>query len=270
MSSVVGVFFKPNSKVYFFNSNDLEIRDGVSVVVQTIRGIQLGTVLSSNIKNKEVDDNLSNVIRMATSQDIKNFERNCRDADSALNKARKIAKKLNLNMSILDASFTLDRKQLLFNFLADSRVDFREMAKELASIYKTRIELRQIGVRDKAREVSGIGQCGRELCCSCFLKDSMESVTINMAKNQNIALNPNKINGQCGRLLCCLNYEDDVYTEHRRDMPNLGDEVSTENGKGKVVALDILNRSYTVNVPEEGKVEVSLKSKCDECGKCNK
>lgn len=270
MNSVVGVFFKPNGRIYFFNRNGVKLNDGDKVIVETERGLQLGTVLIGDIKNKEVLDNMANVIRLATKEDIKIFEKNVKDAQMALIKARQIAEKYNLNMNILEASYTFDRNQLLFYFLADSRVDFREMAKELASIYKTRIELRQIGVRDKAREVSGIGQCGRELCCSCFLKDSMESVTINMAKNQNIALNPNKINGQCGRLLCCLNYEDDVYTEHRRDMPNLGDEVSTENGKGKVVALDILNRSYTVNVPEGGKVEVSLKSKCDECGKCNK
>ena len=161
-------------------------------------------------------------------------------------------------MNILDAHFTLDRNQLLFYFVSDSRVDFREMAKELAYIYKTRIELRQIGIRDKAKEVSGIGQCGRELCCASFLKDNLDSVTITMAKNQNIALNPSKINGQCGRLLCCLNYEDEVYTVNREGMPNIGDEVQTSDGKGRVVSVDILKRSYVVNVPEVGKVEMRL------------
>lgn len=270
MSSVVGVYFKPNGKVYFFNRNGIDISNGSKVIVETERGLQLGTVLIEDIKNKEVLDNMSNIVRLATIEDEKNYEKNLKDAENALIKAKQIADKYKLNMNILEASYTFDRNQLLFYFLADSRVDFREMAKELASIYKTRIELRQIGIRDKAREVSGIGQCGRELCCSCFLKDSMDSVTINMAKNQNIALNPNKINGQCGRLLCCLNYEDEVYSEHRKDLPNLGDEVQTDSGKGKVVSLDILNKTYTVNVPEEGKVVVSLKSKCDECGKCSK
>lgn len=270
MNSVVGVYFKPNGRIYFFNRNGVSLNNGDKVIVETERGLQLGTVLMGDIKNKEVLKNMANVVRIATKSDVSIYEKNLKDADKALIKARQIAEKNKLSMNILEASYTFDRNQLLFYFLADSRVDFREMAKELASIYKTRIELRQIGVRDKAREVSGIGQCGRELCCSCFLKDSMESVTINMAKNQNIALNPNKINGQCGRLLCCLNYEDEVYTEHRKDMPNIGDEVDTDSGKGKVVSLDILNKSYTVNVPDEGKVIVSLKSKCDECGKCSK
>lgn len=144
------------------------------------------------------------------------------------------------------------------------------MARELASIYKTRIELRQIGVRDKAKEISGIGQCGRVLCCASYMKNFAESVSINMAKNQNLALNPSKINGQCGRLLCCLTYEDQVYTENRDGMPSIGDNVQTNKGRGNVVSINVLNRSYIVDVPNEGKVEVVLKSKCDECGKCNK
>ena len=270
MKKVVGVFFEPNSKVYFFNSNGLNLKDGMSVIALTERGEQLGTVLICDIKNKEVLTDMKPILRIANYNDKKTFEKNKIDASKALVKAKQIASKLNLNMNLIDASYTFDRNQLLFFFLADQRVDFREMAKELASIYRTRIELRQIGVRDKAKVVSGIGQCGRELCCSCFLRDSMESVTINMAKNQNIALNPSKINGQCGRLLCCLNYEDDVYTENRVGMPNVGDEVITDKGKGKVISLDVLKRSYVVNVPDEGRVEVILESKCDLCGKCNK
>lgn len=143
------------------------------------------------------------------------------------------------------------------------------MAKELASIYKTRIELRQIGVRDKAREVSGIGQCGRVLCCASYMKNFVDSVSINMAKNQNLALNPSKINGQCGRLLCCLTYEDEVYSENRKEMPILGEKVETEKGTGTVVSIDILKKIYVVDVPNEGRIEVTLKSKCDECEKCN-
>ena len=264
MEKVVGVFFKPNGKVYFFNSNGISLRDGNKVIVQTERGLQLGTVLIGDIINKEVLKDMSNVVRIATIADVKTYEKNIRDAEYALKKAKNIAKNLGLNMNIIEASFTFDRNQLIFFFLADQRVDFREMAKELAAIYKTRIELRQIGVRDKAKEVSGIGQCGRMLCCFCFLKDSMDSVTINMAKNQNLALNPNKINGQCGRLLCCLNYEDAVYTENRAGMPSVGDEVETDSGKGKVISIDILKRSYVVST-QEGKVTVNLDSKCDLC-----
>lgn len=267
MNNVVGVFFKPNGRVSFFNQNSLNISDGDKVIVETERGLQLGTVLMSNIINKEVTDDMRNVVRVATKEDIKKFEKNINDAANALLKAKRIANRLNLNMNITNANYTFDRNQLIFYFLADSRVDFREMAKELASIYKTRIELRQIGVRDKAKEVSGIGQCGRELCCSCFLRDSMESVTINMAKNQNLALNPNKINGQCGRLLCCLNYEDEVYSYNKKGMPNIGEEIDTDKGRGKVISIDILNRSYTVNVPDEGKVQVCLKDKCEKCKK---
>ncbi len=270
MNKIVGIIFKENGKAYFFDSNNLNLSDGNKVVVETERGLQLGTVVICDIKNKDVLDNIKPILRIATDKDIKNYNKNLIDASKALIKAKSISKKLNLNMNVIESVYTLDRNQLIFYFLSDIRVDFRDMAKELASIYKTRIELRQIGVRDKAKTISGIGQCGRELCCSSFLNDFMESVSINMAKNQNIALNPNKINGQCGRLLCCLNYEDDVYSEHRKDLPNLGDEVQTDSGKGKVVSLDILNKTYTVNVPEEGKVVVSLKSKCDECGKCSK
>ena len=161
-------------------------------------------------------------------------------------------------MNLLEANYTLERKQLIFLFVSETRVDFREMAKELASIYKTRIELRQIGVRDRAKEISGLGQCGRELCCSSFQRNMTDGVSINMAKNQNLALNPSKINGQCGRLLCCLSYEDDVYTERRVGLPNIGDVVRTNKGKGTVVSLDILKRSYQVDVPDEGRITVTL------------
>lgn len=258
MNKVVGVSFKQNSKIYFFNDNGVIIKDGDMVIVDTERGLQLGYVIANDIMNKEVNDEMRKVLRVANSKDVNVFEKNKLDAQNALVKAREIAKNLELNMNIIDATYTFDRNQLLFYFVSESRIDFREMAKQLAFIYKTRIELRQVGVRDKAKNVSGIGQCGRELCCSCFLKDNLDSVTINMAKNQNIALNPSKINGQCGRLLCCLNYEDDVYTENREGMPNIGDIVSTPNGDGKVISIDILKRNYVVNVPEVGKVEITV------------
>ncbi len=261
MNKVVGVSFNQNSKVYFFSSNELNIKDGDTVIVDTERGQQLGYVIASDIMNKEVDKDMKNVVRVATIKDISVFEKNRIDASHALVKAREISKKLELSMNIIDANYTFDRNQLLFYFVSDSRIDFREMAKQLAFIYKTRIELRQVGVRDKAKSVSGMGQCGRELCCSCFLKDNLDSVTINMAKNQNIALNPNKINGQCGRLLCCLKYEDEVYTKNRQSLPNIGDRVSTVNGEGKVVSIDILKKSYVVNIPEVGKIEMTLESK---------
>ena len=150
----------------------------------------------------------------------------------------------------MDASFTLDRKQLTFNFVADERIDFRNLVKSIAAKYKTRIELHQLGVRDKSKEIGGIGQCGRELCCSSFL-NGLETISINMAKNQNIALNPSKINGACGRLLCCLSYEDDVYTDHRKQLPKVGEVVKTEKGEGKVTNLDVLNKKYYVMIDGE-------------------
>lgn len=154
-------------------------------------------------------------------------------------------------MRIIDANYNFNRDQLIFQFSADNRVDFRNLAKRLASKYKTRIELRQIGVRDKAKEIGGIGICGRCLCCTKFLND-LDSVSINMAKNQNISLNPNKINGVCGRLLCCLKYEDECYKSCKKGMPELGSFIETTEGKGKVINVDILNRKYTVNIDNKG------------------
>jgi len=160
-------------------------------------------------------------------------------------------------MQLLDATYTFDREQLIFKFLSDKRIDFRELVKDFAAIFHTRIELRQIGARDKAKEIGGCGMCGRNLCCSTFLND-MDSVTIGMAKNQNISLNPNKINGLCGRLLCCLKYEDKCYSECRVGIPSVGKKVKTEEGEGVVTSVDILNRKYFVNIEEKGIVEINL------------
>ena len=170
-------------------------------------------------------------------------------------------------MKFLDAYFTFDRKQLVFQFLADNRVDFRELAKSLAAIYKTRIELRQVGVRDKAKEISGIGQCGRKICCSSFLSD-LDSVGIAQVKNQNLALNPSKINGLCGRLLCCLKYEDDLYTEFRKDLPEVGDKIKHVNEDVVVINVDIPNRKYTILGESGTKEEIVVPLKCS--GKCGK
>ncbi len=160
-------------------------------------------------------------------------------------------------MNILNSYFTFDRNQLVFNFIAEDRVDFRELAKKLAQKYKTRIELRQIGVRDKAKRVGGLGPCGLFLCCNSFLTD-FNSVSINMAKNQFLALNPSKINGVCGRLLCCLGYENDVYTELKKDFPKLGSIIETEYGIGKIVEIDVFKRTYSVDLKEKGIVEFEL------------
>ena len=166
-----------------------------------------------------------------------------------------------MKIQLIDAIYTFDRDKLLFRFLSDSRIDFRNLARELANKYKTRIELRQIGARDKAKEIGGCGQCGRKLCCSSFL-NNMDSVSVNMAKNQNVSLNPNKINGLCGRLLCCLTYEDENYKICRKNLPSLGQVVKTEKGSGKVISIDILSQKYKVDVQDVGIVEVEV---CNEC-----
>ena len=171
-------------------------------------------------------------------------------ANESLIITREEVKKLDLDMNILTANYTFDRKQLLINFIANERIDFRELVKILASKFHARIELRQIGVRDKAKEINGIGQCGRELCCASWI-NNIEPITINMAKNQNIALNPNKINGACGRLLCCLTYENDEYSICKRNFHQVGYTVDSEFGKGTVISVDILNRKYKINVNNE-------------------
>ncbi len=247
MQKVVGVAFNKKGRIYNFNANNFDLNIGDTVIVETEKGYQYGFVVT-NIK--EIDENeynlpLKNVVRLTSKKDDQNYFKNNQDAGKALNKAREIVDELKLDMHIMDASYTFDRKQLLFNFTADDRIDFRELAKRLAGIYKTRIELRQIGVRDKAREVGGLGPCGRMLCCNTFLTD-LNSVTINMAKNQMLALNPTKINGSCGRLLCCLSYEDIVYSKLRENLPDIGEMYSDKNVSGKVVNLDILKQKIYV------------------------
>ncbi len=253
---IYGVNFKDNGKVYNFKST-FKCPINVTVITETEKGEQFGKVVSyledTNIKNI---DELKDIIRISTKSDYDQYLKNLRDADRALKDCREIAKELNLDMKVINATFTFDRKQLIFNFLADERIDFRELARKLAAIYRTRIELRQIGARDKAREIGGVGPCGKKLCCSSFLTH-IDAVSMNMAKNQGLALNPSKINGLCGRLLCCLTYEDDEYLRCSVGMPEIGDIVTTPNGTGPVVSKDTLTRSYKVLIDNE-KIDVSL------------
>ena len=259
MQKIVGVTFKKKGRVYNFNANNHDLNIGDTVIVETEKGLQYGFV-TTNIK--EIDENdfnlpLKNVVRLTSKKDDQNYFKNNQDAGKALNKAREIVDELKLDMHIMDASYTFDRKQLLFNFTADDRIDFRELARRLAGIYKTRIELRQIGVRDKAREVGGLGPCGRMLCCNTFLTD-LNSVTINMAKNQMLALNPTKINGSCGRLLCCLSYEDIVYSKLRENLPDIGEINNNKNVSGKVVNLDILGQKIYIEDKQGNTIMVEV------------
>ena len=256
----VGVEFKDKGKLYTFFDNDLEIKLNDKVIVNTERGLQFGKIGAIFGELNDGKDHAL-VYKIATEEDEIQNQKNVEEAEKALIKAQEIAEKTKLDMKFLDAFFTFDRKQLLFNFYADQRVDFRELAKILAAKYKTRIELRQIGARDKASEVGGIGVCGRKLCCAGCYKVN-ESITMQMAKNQNIALNPSKINGACGRLLCCLSYEDKEYVRCSKQLPSIGDTIKTPNGEGKVVGTDILNLNCKVLVGEEI-VEVKINDEKD-------
>ena len=201
-------------KTLYFDCNNFNLKKNLTVIVNTERGLEFGTVLDF----LDVEDgNYEKVIRIATKKDYLQHLKNINEAKLALDKCRELAEKNNLKMVIIDATYNFDKSQLLFRFLADERIDFRNLARELGSRLKTRIELRQIGIRDKAKEIGGIGPCGRNLCCSTFLT-SFDAVSISMAKNQGLALNPTKINGVCGRLLCCLNYENELYTELKKDV----------------------------------------------------
>lgn len=263
MSKVYGISFKDNGKVYYFSAGEVQdITKGENVIVTTEKGTQFAKVVSiSSSDDLKINiKELKEISRIATKEDHEQYLKNQKDSVSALNNAKKIAEELELKMVILDANFTFDKKQLLFNFTADDRVDFRELAKRLAGIYRTRIELHQIGARDKAKEIGGVGVCGRCLCCNSFL-GRIDSISMNMAKNQNIVLNPNKINGQCGRLMCCLTYENEEYTRCGKGMPDVGQSIKTNDGMGRVVNVDILNRKYTVDV-EGTKIEIKL-----DCGK---
>lgn len=256
--NIYGVKFNDKGKIYYFNAHDLKINKNVCVIVETEKGLQYGKVVDK-IADSDVakmGENLKDIVRLTTKEDYKRHLDNLKDAEQALKKAQELADELDLGMRFLSSSYTFDKKQLLLNFTADERVDFRELTRKLAAIYRTRIELRQIGARDKACSVGGIGQCGRELCCASFL-DSLESVSMNMAKNQNLALNPSKINGCCGRLLCCLAYEDQNYLDAQKGLPSVGDSITIEDTKGKVVSVDILNRKIKLDCGNEIK-EVNL------------
>ena len=246
---IVGVKFNNNTKVYYFNSKGLDLKVNLTVIVNTDKGLMFGKIVEI-VDSKRENDAYPEVVRVATKKDFQQHLRNIQDEKKALEKCRELSFKENLNMTIIDANYNFDKSQLIFRFLADERIDFRKLAKDLASNLKTRIELRQIGVRDKAKEIGGLGPCGRPLCCNSFL-NKLETITINMAKNQNIALNPSKINGSCRRLLCCLSYEDETYSCCKKELPSVGSQKEYNGKTYKVVSLNILKGTYTLQVDDE-------------------
>ena len=253
MIEVVIVKSLQNNNIYYLAPNSLELSKDDVVVFETDNGLLLGKVCKEIYKEKKSNLvlPLTKVLRKADKKDKEKFEKNLSEADKALIEAKKLSKNLDLDMNFVDAYYNLDKSQLVFLFLSENRIDFRELAKKLAAKYKTRIELRQVGVRDKAKRVGGLGPCGLFLCCNSFLAD-FNSVSINMAKNQMLALNPTKINGLCGRLLCCLGYENDIYTEMKKDLPKIGLVADTPLGMGKVVSVDIFKKTYSVDLKDQG------------------
>lgn len=275
MIRIVGVRFKSAGKIYYFDPVDFEIEKNIDVVVETARGLEYGKVV---VGPKELDESelvspLKPIVRIATEEDTKIYLENKEKAKETFEICQQKIKEHELTMFLIDCEYTFDRNKLIFYFTAEGRIDFRELVKDLASIFKTRIELRQIGVRDEAKSIGGLGPCGRRLCCSSWLGD-FQPVSIKMAKDQSLSLNPTKISGICGRLFCCLKYEHDVYSEALEKMPNVGSIVQSPDGKGKVIEINPLLEQAKVELNdkniklyerEELKVIQEAK-KCNGCG----
>ncbi|MFE8704228.1 stage 0 sporulation family protein [Cytobacillus sp. FJAT-54145] len=255
MYDVVGVRFKKAGKIYYFDPGDLSIQKDDFVIVETVRGVEYGKVVIAPKKVEEHDVvlPLKKVLRIADQKDRLIVEENRDAAREAYEVCCEKVSTHQLDMKLVDVEYTFDRNKVIFYFTADGRVDFRELVKDLAAIFRTRIELRQIGVRDEAKMLGGIGPCGRMLCCSSFLGD-FDPVSIKMAKDQNLSLNPTKISGLCGRLMCCLKYENDQYEDAKELLPDLGEVIETPEGLGKVVGLNILERVLQVEIADEQRV----------------
>ena len=251
--TIIGIKFKKPGKIYFFDPKNEKFKKGDFVIVDTANGMEFAEVI---VENKEMPEEklvnpLKSIIRKATYKDIKHNEENKRKEQEALKKAERLAKKHNLEMTITEVEYTFDNSKLLFYFTADGRIDFRELVKDLAAVYKTRIELRQIGVRDQVKKIGGNGVCGRELCCCTFL-DTFDSVSIKMAKEQNIALTPSKISGNCGRLMCCLKYEQEVYEEKLSRLPKVGAIVKVQDeGEGVVDSIETLKEKIRIKFKDK-------------------
>ena len=257
MKIVTGIRFKRPGKIYYFDKGNLQLERGMHVIVDTAMGPEYGEVVYPEKEIEDESTEIKKVIRIATEKDEKNLKHYKSKEKNAFDTCLEKIEKHNLPMKLIDAEYKFDGSKLVFYFTADGRIDFRELVKDLAAVFKTRIELRQIGVRDKAREVGGLGPCGRMLCCNTFLTD-LNGVTINMAKNQMLALNPTKINGSCGRLLCCLSYEDVVYSKLREKLPDIGEMYNDKNVSGKVVNLDILGQKIYIEDKQGNIVMVEI------------
>ena len=247
MKKIIGVRFKRLGKIYFFDPKWLVVKKGENVIVETSQGEEIAEVVVPNrlVEEEKITTPLKKVLRLASQRDLKHAEECRKKEKEAFEVCKKKIKEHGLEMTLTDVEYKFDNSKILFYFTADGRIDFRELVKDLAAIYKTRIELRQIGVRDEVKRIGGNGVCGRELCCCSFLRD-FETVSIKMAKEQNISLNPSKISGNCGRLMCCLKYEQDVYEDKLKRLPNVGAIVKTPDGEGEIDTIEILKEVVRV------------------------
>ena len=252
MKRIIGVRFKRLGKIYFFDPKWLEVQKGEYIIVETTQGEDIAEVIIPGrmIDEEKLNTPLKKVLRLASSKDLKHAEDLKKKEKEAFEYCNKKIKEYKLDMTLTDVEYKFDNSKILFSFTSDGRVDFRELVKDLAATYKTRIELRQIGVRDEVKRIGGNGVCGRELCCCSFLSD-FEAVSIKMAKEQNLSLNPSKISGNCGRLMCCLKYEDDVYQDKLGKLPNIGAIVKTEDGTGEVDSVETLKERVKVKFKNE-------------------
>ena len=252
MKKIIGVRFKKPSKIYFFDPGELEPKLGDKVIVETSMGKEMGTVAVVNklIDESKLKDALKSVVRIADKDDLKHQEENEEKEKEALETCKKKIKEHKLDMELVEVRYLFDNSKLIFYFTAEGRIDFRDLVKDLAAIYKTRIELRQIGVRDQIKRLGGNGICGRELCCCSFLND-YGSVSIKMAKEQNLSLNASKITGNCGRLMCCLKYEENVYEDKMEKLPHPGAIVMTDEGEGIVETVEVLREIVKVKFKDE-------------------
>ena len=256
LHTVVGVSFKDAGKIYYFDPGDIELEEGDNVIVETSRGVEFGEVV---ITKKEISEDelvapLKKVKRRATLKDREKYEKNQQLEEEAFDICLEKIADHGLPMKLIDVEYTFNHNKIIFYFTADGRVDFRELVKDLASVFKTRIELRQIGVRDEAKMVGGLGPCGRAACCGKFLRD-FEPVSIQLAKRQELSLNPAKISGLCGRLMCCLRYECDIYKELKERMPEEGTEIDLKIGQGKIVDRNLIKQTVKIKINEGEIVE---------------
>ncbi|MCL2014659.1 MAG: stage 0 sporulation family protein [Defluviitaleaceae bacterium] len=279
---IIGVRFKKKGKIYYFNPCGQKIAANTPIIVETIRGVEYGKVVLSNRNVDNIEIPVKNIIRVATPEDTRQEEENCQREREAVDLFLTEIKHHGLDMHLIDVEITFDFTKIIFYFTAEGRIDFRELVKSLAIIFRMRIELRQIGVRDEAKILNSIGICGRTLCCATFL-DDFQPVSIKMAKDQGLSLNPTKISGACGRLMCCLKYEEETYDYLSKKLPHIGETVTTLNGSGEVVSVNVLCQTvkvatklpkqdvFTIEEYPVAEIKAAGKKKCaKECEKCAK